>query len=50
MINGSATIRKREVAETVSRDAPELLDRYDQMQILLKVRTEKRAFDRKKKT
>ena len=47
MMAGKATIRKKEVIDRAKVNAPQLLKKYTQTQILLKVRTEKRAFDRR---
>ena len=45
MVTGEETIRKKIVREIVESKRPDLLDRYTMVQLLMKVRTEKRAFD-----
>ena len=47
MIQGDVTIRKMEVIGVVKVEAPQLLESYTEEQILLRVRTEKRARDRR---
>ena len=47
MIAGRKTIRQKEVTGVVTEQAPELLEIFSLQQILLRVRTEKRAFDRR---
>ena len=48
MISGKLTIRKKEVFGRLTEKAPALLQEYTGYQLLLKVRTEKRANDRRK--
>ena len=47
MIKGHVTIRKAEVIKRIKDNALDLLKRCTSMQLLLKVRTEKRAHDRR---
>ena len=49
MIKGKATIRRSEVDAIVDDKAENLLESYTREQILLRVRTEKRAYDRREK-
>ena len=48
MITGKATIRRHEIQSSVEMNAPELLENVTLEQIVLRVRTEKRANDRRK--
>ena len=49
MVEGNSNIRRTEVIDTIKEKKPELLLNYTETQIVLRVRTEKRAFNRRKK-
>ena len=49
MIQGDMNIRAAIVIETIKSNKPEMLNRYTETQLVLRVRTEKRAYNRRNK-